>query len=169
VLLRTSALGCLAADAGRHHERLDGSGYHRGSDASALSAAARLLAAADVMHALQEPRPHRPAYSREEAARIVCEEAAAGRLDGDAAGAVVEAAGARRPLVERPAGLTRREVEVLRLAARGLSRQEIAVELFVSPKTVQHHLSHIYDKTGRRTRAGAALFAMEHGLLEPAA
>jgi DNA-binding NarL/FixJ family response regulator len=58
-------------------------------------------------------------------------------------------------------------VEVLRLAARGLSRQEIAGELFVSPKTVQHHLSHIYDKTGRRTRAGAALFAVQHGLLEP--
>jgi DNA-binding NarL/FixJ family response regulator len=67
----------------------------------------------------------------------------------------------RRP--ERPHGLTEREIEVLRLAARGLTNKEIAAQLVVSPRTVQHHLAHVYE-TGRRTRAGAALFAMEHGL-----
>jgi DNA-binding NarL/FixJ family response regulator len=51
------------------------------------------------------------------------------------------------------------------VAARGLSNAEIAARLVVSPRTVQHHLAHIYDKTGRRTRAGAAIFAMEHGLV----
>ncbi len=66
------------------------------------------------------------------------------------------------------ARLTDREVDVLRLAARGLSNKGIAETLVVSPRTVQHHLAHIYDKTGRRSRAGNALFAMEHGLLEPA-
>jgi DNA-binding NarL/FixJ family response regulator len=56
-------------------------------------------------------------------------------------------------------------VEVLRLAARGLSNREIAADLAISERTVGHHLAHVYDKTGRRTRAGAAVFAIEHGLL----
>ncbi|MBD4982869.1 LuxR family transcriptional regulator, partial [Xanthomonas citri pv. citri] len=64
-----------------------------------------------------------------------------------------------------PAGLTDREVDVLRLAARGLSNRQIAAELVVSDRTVGHHLAHVYDKTGRRTRAGAAVFAIEHGLV----
>jgi DNA-binding NarL/FixJ family response regulator len=56
-------------------------------------------------------------------------------------------------------------VDVLRLAARGLSNRAIAARLGVSDRTVGHHLAHVFDKTGRRTRAGAAVFAMEHGLL----
>ncbi len=64
-----------------------------------------------------------------------------------------------------PAGLTEREVQVLCLAAHGLSNREIGERLSISGRTVGHHLSHIYDKTGRRTRAGVAVFAMEHGLL----
>jgi DNA-binding NarL/FixJ family response regulator len=55
-------------------------------------------------------------------------------------------------------------VEVLRLAAQGLSNRRIAEHLVVSERTVGHHLAHVFDKTGRRTRAGAAVFAMEHGL-----
>jgi DNA-binding NarL/FixJ family response regulator len=46
-----------------------------------------------------------------------------------------------------------------------MSNRKIAAELVVSERTVGHHLAHIYDKIGRRTRAGAAVFAMEHGLL----
>ena len=61
--------------------------------------------------------------------------------------------------------LTAREVEVLRLAARGMSNKEIGAALSISPKTADHHIQHIYDKIGVSTRAGAALFAMEHGLL----
>jgi DNA-binding NarL/FixJ family response regulator len=82
--------------------------------------------------------------------------------------AVIEAAGGPRPRREWPADLTDREVDVLRLGARGLSNKAIAETLVISPRTVQHHLAHIYDKTGRRSRAGNALFAMEHGLLHPA-
>jgi DNA-binding CsgD family transcriptional regulator len=153
--------GCAAA----HHERLDGSGYHRGARAGELDPAARLLAAADVLSALTEDRPHRPALPREEAARTLLAEAAAGRLDGEAAAALVEAAGMPRPRTAWPGGLTDREVEVLRLAARGLSNKQIADALVVSARTVQHHLASVYDKTGRRTRAGAAVFAIEHGLV----
>ncbi len=79
---------------------------------------------------------------------------------------MIEASGAPRPRRAWPAELTDREVDVLRLAARGFSNKEIAQELVVSPRTVQHHLAHVYDKTDRRTRAGTALFAMEHGLLD---
>jgi DNA-binding NarL/FixJ family response regulator len=72
---------------------------------------------------------------------------------------------------EGPVGLTRREVEVLVLLARGLSNKAIAAQLVVSPKTVGHHIEHIYRKIGCSTRAAASLFAMQHGLLpelEPA-
>jgi DNA-binding NarL/FixJ family response regulator len=56
-------------------------------------------------------------------------------------------------------------VEVLRLIARGDSNREAAEKLGVSPKTVGHHVQHVYSKIGVATRAGAALFAMENGLL----
>jgi DNA-binding NarL/FixJ family response regulator len=118
------------------------------------------------MHALLEPRPHRPGRDLDGARRLLEEEARAGRLDPGAVGAVIEAAGAPAPRRAWPAELTDREVDVLRLAARGLSNKEIASRLVVSARTVQHHLAHVYDKIGRRTRAGAALFAMEHGLVE---
>jgi HD-GYP domain-containing protein (c-di-GMP phosphodiesterase class II) len=167
VLARAPALAPLAPLAGIHHERLDGSGYHRGAAGPALSREARLLAAADVMHALREPRPHRAGCDLAHASVTLEQEARTGRLDPGAVGAVIEAAGARASRRAWPVDLTDREVEVLRLTARGLSNKEIADRLVVSARTVQHHLAHVYDKTGRRTRAGAALFAMEHGLVEP--
>jgi DNA-binding CsgD family transcriptional regulator len=165
MLDRCPALRPLAAVAGAHHERLDGHGYHRGAAASELSRAARLLAAADVFAAVTEDRPHRPALSADAAARLVVAEAAAGRLDRDACAAVVEAAGLPRPRTAWPCDLTDREVDVLRLAARGLSNRQIAQVLVLSDRTVETHLKHVYDKTGRRTRAGAAVFAMEHDLI----
>jgi HD-GYP domain-containing protein (c-di-GMP phosphodiesterase class II) len=166
VLARSAVLADVARWAGSHHERLDGSGYHRGANSASLSRESRILAAADVMHALCEDRPHRPARDLAAAARVLSAEASAGRLDPDAVAAVIEAAGAPRQRRLWPADLTDREVDVLRLASRGLSNKAIAEALVVSPRTVQHHLAHVYDKTGRRTRAGTALFAMEHGLLE---
>jgi DNA-binding NarL/FixJ family response regulator len=95
----------------------------------------------------------------------VQDEAVAGRLDPEMAAAVIEAAGVQRPRTAWPNDLTDREVDVLRLTARGLSNKEIASSLVVSPRTVQNHLAAVYDKTGRRTRAGAAVFAVEHGLI----
>jgi DNA-binding NarL/FixJ family response regulator len=67
---------------------------------------------------------------------------------------------------EWPKGLTDREVEVLRLAARGLSRRETAERLFVSESTVRTHLEHIYAKIGVSSRAAATLFAVEYELLD---
>jgi HD-GYP domain-containing protein (c-di-GMP phosphodiesterase class II) len=163
---RSPRLAPLADLAATHHERLDGSGYPRAIAGGALSPEARLLAAADAYQAMSELRPHRPARSPEDAARELREEVRRGRLDADAVDAVLGAAGhrvARRR--DGPAGLTHRELEVLALLARGLSNKAIAAQLVVSPKTVGHHIEHIYRKIGCSTRAGASLFAMQHGLL----
>ena len=82
---------------------------------------------------------------------------------------MLDAAGqARRPVrTSHPAGLTDREVEVLRLIARGYANKQVAAKLGIATKTVGHHVEHIYAKAGVATRAGATLFAMEHGLLSP--
>jgi HD-GYP domain-containing protein (c-di-GMP phosphodiesterase class II) len=159
-------LAPLAAIAVQHHERLDGSGYPRGLSGGAIGTEGRLLAAADFYQSRTEPRPHRPAVPAAEAAVLLRAEARAGRLDGDAVAAVLAAAGhraARRQ--DRPGGLTGREVEVLRLLARGLSTRQIAEELVISRKTASHHIEHIYAKTGTANRALASLFAASHGLI----
>lgn len=167
ILSATPILRPLARLAGMHHERLDGSGYHRGAPAVVQTSEMRLLAAADVYHACTEPRPHRPAMRSADAAAALRADVAAGRLDGEAVDAVLQASGepARRVRAGWPAGLTDREVEVLRLLARGHSNNEMAKALFVSLPTVKHHVLHIYAKAGVATRAGATLFAMENGLV----
>jgi HD-GYP domain-containing protein (c-di-GMP phosphodiesterase class II) len=164
ILARTGAFAPLASLAGAHHERVDGSGYHRGMPGAALTPAMRVLAAADGYAAMTADRPHRPALTEGDAARELRAEATAGWLCGEAVEAVLAVAGHRPARRAYPCELTEREVEVLRLLARGLTNKEIAARLVVSPRTVQHHVAHIYPKIGRRTRAGAAMFAMEHGL-----
>lgn len=165
VLSRAPALARIAGVAGRHHERLDGSGYHRGAPAVTLDPAARVLAAADAYDAMTHERPYRAALAPADAAR----ELRRMPLDGDAVRAVLQAAGqpSGRRSAATPAGLTDREVEVLRLLARGHSEREIATALVVSPSTVHTHIAHVYAKTGVSTRAAAAMFAMEHHVLRP--
>ena len=167
VLARPGVLARLGALAALHHERLDGSGYYRGLPASMLSPAARILAAADVYHAMTEPRPHRPPLMPEIAAEQLQREVRAGRLDGEAVSNVLATAGhiVRTPRREMVAGLSERQVEVLRLIAGGYSMKQIAGLLTISEKTVDNHIQHIYNKIGVSTRAGATLFAMEQDLL----
>jgi len=167
VLARSGALGHLGALAGLHHERLDGSGYRRVT-ASFLPVPARILAAADAFRTKTEPRPFRAALTTDAAAEHVRDEARLGTLDPEAVDAVLAAAGQRvRPKPrQRPAGLSDREVEVLSLVIRGHSNRQMAEILFVSPKTVDHHIQHIYDKIGVSTRVGATLYALQHGLVE---
>ena len=167
ILVRSRVLAPLARTAGMHHERQDGSGYHRGTSGAQVPAAARVLAAADAFQAMTQDRPHRRGLAPEAAAAALAEEARAGRLDPECVRAVIEAAGQPPPTVRTvwPAGLSDREVEVLRLVARGLSNRAIAERLSVSPRTAEHHVQHIYTKLGASTRAAAAMFAMEHGLL----
>jgi HD-GYP domain-containing protein (c-di-GMP phosphodiesterase class II)/DNA-binding CsgD family transcriptional regulator len=161
ILARSPVLAPLGVVASRHHERADRSGYPAGVGASELDPTACALAAADVVHALGEPRPHRPAFD----AAGVSREASALPLDRDALRAALAAAGAPPPaLPPLPADLTERELEVLRRLAAGRTKREIAAELVISPSTVHTHTVHIYGKCAVSTRAGLAMFAMRHGL-----
>jgi HD-GYP domain-containing protein (c-di-GMP phosphodiesterase class II) len=165
VLSRSEFLTGLAPIAGSHHERLDGSGYHRGASGAELPLTARLLGAADAYHAMTEKRPYRAAMGPEEAAQELGREAEAGRLDPEAVTVVLEAAGHPTPSLERPAGLSEREAQVIGLLARGLQTKQVAQALGISTKTADRHVQNAYRKIGVRTRAGATLFAMQHGLL----
>ena len=66
---------------------------------------------------------------------------------------------------EYPNGLTKREVEVLRIVASGKTSAEIAVDLVLSRRTVERHISNIYNKTDSRSRAEATAFAFTNGLM----
>jgi HD-GYP domain-containing protein (c-di-GMP phosphodiesterase class II)/DNA-binding CsgD family transcriptional regulator len=167
ILTRCGPLKDLAEVASSHHERMDGSGYHRAAKASSLSPGARLLATADAFRAMTERRPFRAGLSRSGIRAELDRACAEGRLDVSCVRAVLDAAGeARKPgRAAWPAGLTDREVDVVRLLATGLTNKQIARTLTLSPKTVGHHIEHIYAKLEVSTRAAATLFAMEQGLV----
>jgi HD-GYP domain-containing protein (c-di-GMP phosphodiesterase class II) len=157
----------IAALVLRHHERLDGTGYHRYAMAPDLSPAARILAAAEAFQTAREARPHRTALSDAAAASKLRDAVRDGKLCSEAVEAVLTVAGqpARRSTGERIAGLTPREIEVLRLIAAGHTAKEAARELEISPKTADNHIQSLYSKIGVKTRAGAALFALERGMM----
>jgi len=157
-------IGLLAAT---HHERMDGSGYHRGTSGALLSVPARVLAAADVYHALTQHRPHRSARSPSEAAATVRDEVRDGRLEGTAVEAVLAAAGqvAARPRPGRGPDLTVREAEVLALLVQGLPNKAIAKQLGITPKTAGNHVEHLYTKLGVTNRAAATMRALQDGLV----
>ena len=167
ILLRSTALAPFARTAAMHHERQDGTGYHRGATAAEIPAAARVVAVADAYQAMTQRRPHRAALSSEEAAGAVLAMVADGVFDPECVHAVLETAGSSRVTARRvwPSGLTDREVEVLRLVAGGSSNRQVATALVISARTAEHHVQHIYGKIGVSTRAAAAMFAMQHGLL----
>ncbi len=165
ILAPSSFLAALSSPATFHHERLDGSGYHRGITAAMLPRSARLLAAADVYRAMKEARPHRRALPPQRAADELIGEGRAGRLDSDAVTAVLEASGQSPPRIPPSTGLTPRETEVVGLLARGLQTKQIAGALGISVKTADRHIQNTYAKIGVSTRAAATLFAMEHGLI----
>jgi len=170
MLRRCPGLRAETAIAALHHERLDGSGYAKGIDGSAQPPAARILAAADRYHDLIEERAYRSALSATQAAAELRRRVADGKLDGDAAEAVLRAAGhgdaaPSRPRSTHPDGLTNREVDVIRLAVRGLTMRQVATRLSISVKTVDAHIQHVYAKTGVSTRGALALYAVEHGLV----
>ena len=166
MLHQSAALAPLGEIAVQHRERLDGSGYPRGLSGGAISRPARVLGSADAYLSMREPRPHRPARPAEQAVAEMRAEVRAGRLDGAAVDAVLAAAGhrlARRRRALR--GLTAREIEVLILLARGMSNKQIGERLVITPKTAGNHVEHIYAKIDASSRAAAAMFAVQHGLL----
>lgn len=168
LLARAPVLAPLAAIAITAHERLDGGGYHRCTNASGLSTEARVLAAADVYRALTERRAYRRALAPRDAAALVQEEVRAGKLCGSAAAAVLASAG-QSPAAPAPVSgaLTARELEVVALLVRGMSNKEISRELGVAASTAGHHVERIFIKLGVRTRAAAAVLALQRGLVRP--
>ena len=172
ILSLATPLRASATIAGLHHERLDGSGYHVGLPANALPFTARLLAVAEIYQSMSEDRAWRPALKPDEVARQLQREVAARRLDSRAVEAMLLAAGQPKQKGRSshgwPAGLTDREVDVLRAIARGLANKQIAGELHVSQATVHTHVINLYAKIGAKTRTGATLFALEHDLVQVA-
>jgi HD-GYP domain-containing protein (c-di-GMP phosphodiesterase class II) len=164
---QSQALAPVGALGGSHHERLDGSGYHRGTRGPGFEPEACILAAADCYQAMREARPYRPALDADDAEAELRREVGQGRLEADAVDAVLAAAGHRVPRRPRelPAGLTERELDVLRALVQGQTNQLIGESLGISVKTVGHHVQHIYAKAGVRSRAAATVWAFEQGLV----
>jgi HD-GYP domain-containing protein (c-di-GMP phosphodiesterase class II)/DNA-binding CsgD family transcriptional regulator len=165
ILSRSPVLTPVGAAASAHHEELDGSGYHRGLTAAQLPLPARVTAvAAAYLEVVESQRESAP--DPERALRILQEQRA---MDPDCLAVLAaEVGGDGVPLAPRrpyPAGLTEREVEVLRLIARGLNLKQAAERLVISEHTVRHHLESVYGKAGVSSRAGVTLFAVENGLL----
>ena len=167
ILASVPQVAALSPIIGSHHERFDGSGYYRGLRGREIPLGARIIAVADRLDELTHEGPGRVAVDLTDALRVLQAESGSS-LDGDIVAAVGKSLGGALPLPSPepwPAGLTSREVEVLRLASRGLTRRQIGDQLVITENTVRHHLEHIYSKTGTTTRVGATLFAMEHDLL----
>jgi HD-GYP domain-containing protein (c-di-GMP phosphodiesterase class II)/DNA-binding CsgD family transcriptional regulator len=172
MLRRSPALAALNTSACAHHEKCDGSGYHKRVRADHDDLGACVLAATEIYVGLTAERADRQPFSPDDAAAELRRLESAGVLEPRASRAVLVAAGhgePRRPSGRRPVhpgGLTAREVDVLRLAAKGLTTREIADRLYISPKTADHHIQHIYGKIDVSTRAAAALWAMQHTVVQ---
>jgi len=168
MLRRSPALAALNPVACAHHEKSDGSGYHKRVRGDAIDPGACVLAAVEIYVGMTTDRADRDALSAEEAATELRRLASRGVTERRGTSAVLVATGHGEPRERtvsrrsRPGGLTRREVDVLRLAARGLTTQQIAERLYISSKTADHHIQHIYRKIDVSTRAAAALWATQH-------
>ncbi len=173
ILSRVPVLASVVPLIAAHHERLDGRGYYRGLSGSQIPLGARIIAVTDRFDELTHDTPDHLAIDPGRALTQMSEEVRSA-LCPDAFEALAQElhADGSVPFTTRtnrapgwPAGLTDREVEILGLLAKGLSRRVIAKQLVLSEHTVRHHLEHIYNKVGVSTRVGATLFAVEHDLL----
>jgi DNA-binding CsgD family transcriptional regulator len=170
-LVGPKGLAALNAIACAHHEKSDGSGYHKRVRADAVDPSAALLAATEVYVGMTTERADRPAFSAGDAGTELRRLASTDVLEPRAIRAVLVAAGQGEPTApavrraKNPGGLSRREVDVLRLAARGLTTREIGERLYISTKTADHHIQHVYTKIGVSTRAAAALWAMQNAVV----
>jgi len=171
ILSRVPPLAAILPMVAAHHERIDGHGYPRGLAGVQIPLGARIIAAADRFDELSSKTPDHPSAERDQVTEMMRREAD-DSLFPDVVQALFEGPGGtpeprrRHRAQQGPAGLTERELEVLRLMARGLSRNQAAKLLFVTEGTIRSHLEHIYSKIGVSNRAAATLFSIEHGLLD---
>jgi len=149
-------VSALAPVARAHHERLDGSGYHRGARGAELPLPARVLAAADACHAMTSPgriaAPYRRSKPRRSSAGVWGGTARRGRGRGGRRGRRQ-----RVPRLERPAGLTEREAEVVGMLARGPQTKQIARALGISVKTADRHIERLPHDRGFEPGRGDAV------------
>jgi HD-GYP domain-containing protein (c-di-GMP phosphodiesterase class II)/DNA-binding CsgD family transcriptional regulator len=173
ILGRLSIFAPILSLVAAHHERPDGQGYPHGLSGAQIPRGARIIAVADGFDELTHDMPGHSALDpiaalarmREQSGRAFCRDALAALMAERGMPALAVSVPAERSRQRWPAGLTDREIEILRLLAKGLSRRETAEALFLSEHTVRHHLEHIYNKLGVTTRVSATLYAVEHGLL----
>jgi HD-GYP domain-containing protein (c-di-GMP phosphodiesterase class II) len=171
MLRRSPALAALNPVASAHHEKCDGSGYHKRLRSGPGDLDACLLTATEIYVGMTTERADRPAFSPDDAAAELRRLESEGVIDARASRAVLVASGhgeprsAVRKRPQNPGGLSRREVEVLHFAAIGQTTQQIADRLYISVKTADHHIQHIYAKIGVSTRAAAALWASQNALV----
>ena len=168
-LARCAGLAALGRVAAAHHERLDGTGYHRGAG-GALPIAARVLAAADAYSAHGRAAPVPAALSADDAAgamrprlRAAPSTPRRSRPSWPQPGTALSPRGGLPGRADRARG---RGAARLSPAASRTGRSRLRLD--ISAKTVGHHSTHVYSKLGVSTRAGLALAAMRHGLLDDA-
>lgn len=171
ILSKVPAMEPIIPLVATHHERMDGRGYYRGLEGSEVPLGARIIAVADRFDELTHDSPDGPGRESNQAIDVMRQEVG-GRISLDAFHALLEDLdGVDRPRRMRtrqqewPERLTDREIDVLRLIAKGLKRRQVAKALFIAEGTVRSHLEHIYSKIGVSTRAAATLFAVEHDLI----
>lgn len=147
IIADVPALREAAELVGAHHERLDGQGFPHGLRERQVPIGAQIIAVSDRFDELTHDAAGRSALDREDALKAMGRETGS-HFSAGVFEPLARALGQARPPApparkEWPCGLTDREVEVLRLAARGLSRRDIAQKLSVSESTVRTHLKHI--------------------------
>jgi HD-GYP domain-containing protein (c-di-GMP phosphodiesterase class II) len=174
ILARVPVLAPVVPLIAGHHEHWDGQGYYRGLSGSRIPLGARIIAVADRFDELTRDTPDEPEVDqeaalqrmRDEVGHALCPDAFQALAEELRPSGMTSPSGRKNHSPAWPAGLTDREVEIMRLLAKGLSRHAMAKLLVVSEHTVRHHLEHIYSKVGVSTRVGATLFAVEHDLLQ---
>ena len=173
MLRRSPALALLNTVACAHHEKCDGSGYHKRVQADADDLGACVLAATEIYVGLTTERADRQPFSPDDAAAELRRLESQGVLEPRASRAVLVAAGHGEP--RGAVGETARQsgrahpTRGRRAATRGQGAhdaRQIADRLYISPKTADHHIQHIYGKINVSTRAAAALWAMQHTIVQ---
>jgi HD-GYP domain-containing protein (c-di-GMP phosphodiesterase class II)/DNA-binding CsgD family transcriptional regulator len=160
ILSRSELMRPIGIVAAAHHEAVDGSGYHKGLAASQMTQPMRIVALASGYEEMT-------AGSTAEPEPVLNALQTTGRYDAACLAALGGELGSERLVSTRgawPAGLTEREVDVLRQIASGMTVRQTAQRLVISDHTARHHLESVYSKLGVSSRAGAVLFAVENGL-----
>ncbi len=168
VLSRVGPLADLAPEAASHHEWVNGEGYHRGLQGGQIPLGGRILAVADRFvtlsktegdaaepeNVLKEMRQHIGKQLD-----VECYEALSGSFTGSTRPKRM------RGQDPRSGHLSDQEVEALQLVATGMTNRDVAKQLVISDKTVEHHLDHIYNKLGVSSRTSAVVFAVHQGIV----